>query len=106
MDVLGSPLSEVIEFPTGRRPRALVAELVRRIARLREERPSLGECVGVGVVVSGLVDLEGGRLKYSPTLGWRDVDLPDAAAGGHQGAGRGRELHQGLCARPGLGGAG
>ena len=75
MDVLGSPLSEVIEFPTGRRPRALVAELVRRIARLREERPSLGECVGVGVVVSGLVDLEGERLKYSPTLGWRDVDL-------------------------------
>jgi predicted NBD/HSP70 family sugar kinase len=25
-------------------------------------------------VVSGLVDL-GGRLRYSPTLGWRDVDL-------------------------------
>jgi len=75
MDVLGSPLSEVIEFPTGRRPRALVAELLRRIERLLAERPALGECVGVGVVLSGLVDLEGGRLKYSPTLGWRDVDL-------------------------------
>ncbi len=75
MDVLGSPLSEVIEFPTGRRPRALVTELVRRIERMLQDRPSLGDCVGVGVVVSGLVDLDGGRLRYSPTLGWRDVDL-------------------------------
>ena len=31
--------------------------------------------MGIGVVVSGMVDLESGRLKYSPTLGWRDVDL-------------------------------
>jgi predicted NBD/HSP70 family sugar kinase len=75
MDLLGSPLSEVIEFPTRRRPQALVSELVQRIGRLLLDHPSLGECVGVGVVLSGLVDLEGGRLNYSPTLGWRDVDL-------------------------------
>jgi N-acetylglucosamine repressor len=75
VDMLGTPLSEVIEFPTERRPRALVAELTRRIQRLLAERPTLGDCVGMGVVLSGLVDLERGRLRYSPTLGWRDVDL-------------------------------
>ena len=33
----------------------------------------VGECIGIGVSVSGLV--VGGKLKFSPTLGWRDVDL-------------------------------
>ncbi len=74
-DLLGSPLTEVVEFPTRRRPQALVKELVRRITRLLSNEPALGECVGIGVVVSGLVDLGGGLLKYSPTLGWHDVDL-------------------------------
>src|SRR5437867_1469179 len=45
------------------------------LARLLGGHPELGRCVGVGVVVSGMVDLDGRRLKYSPTLGWRDVDL-------------------------------
>jgi predicted NBD/HSP70 family sugar kinase len=31
--------------------------------------------VGLGVVISGIVDLAGVRLRYSPTLEWRDVDL-------------------------------
>jgi predicted NBD/HSP70 family sugar kinase len=35
----------------------------------------VGECVGIGVVVSGLLDLAGGRVRFGPTLGWRDVDL-------------------------------
>jgi predicted NBD/HSP70 family sugar kinase len=52
----------------------LVKDLVRRIARIRREHPAFGECVGIGVVVSGVVDLESGRFEYSPTLGWRDVD--------------------------------
>jgi predicted NBD/HSP70 family sugar kinase len=74
-DLLGQPLLEVFEFPTGRRPEELLRELVRHIARIRRENPDFGECVGVGVVVSGMVDIESGRFKYSPTLGWRDVNL-------------------------------
>jgi N-acetylglucosamine repressor len=74
-DLLGQPLLEVYEFPTGRRPEVLVKELVRSIASIRHEHPEFGECVGVGVVVSGVVDVESGLFKYSPTLGWRDVDL-------------------------------
>jgi N-acetylglucosamine repressor len=74
-DLLGHPLMEVTQFPTGRRPKSLVADLGARIGRLLAENPEFGECVGLGVVVSGVMDLKGGRLKYSPTLGWRDVDL-------------------------------
>jgi predicted NBD/HSP70 family sugar kinase len=73
-DLLGHPLLDVIEFPTRRRPQALVKELARNIKALLAEHAEVGECAGVGVVVSGVVDLEG-CLRYSPTLGWRDVDL-------------------------------
>ncbi len=73
-DLLGHPLSDVHEFPTRRQPRALVKELVARIGRILADNPEFGECVGVGVVVSGVVD-HAGLLRYSPTLGWRDVDL-------------------------------
>jgi predicted NBD/HSP70 family sugar kinase len=52
-----------------------VGDLGARIGRILAENPEFGQCVGLGVVVSGVMDLEGGRLKYSPTLGWRDVDL-------------------------------
>jgi predicted NBD/HSP70 family sugar kinase len=74
-DLLGEPLLDVFEFPTGRRPEELVRELQRHIGRIRRDHPDFGECVGIGVVVSGMVDVESGRFKYSPTLGWRDVEL-------------------------------
>jgi N-acetylglucosamine repressor len=73
-DLLGQPLLAVREFTTKRRPDGLVKELIRSIERTFAENPEVGECVGVGVVVSGIVDLDG-RLQFSPTLGWRDVDL-------------------------------
>jgi N-acetylglucosamine repressor len=74
-DLLGQPLIDVIEFPTGPRPEALVEKLVATVRRLREHEPGFGEWFGVGVAVSGMVDLASGRLRFSPTLGWRDVDL-------------------------------
>jgi predicted NBD/HSP70 family sugar kinase len=74
-DLLGHPLMEVEEFPTRRRPQALVKELAARIKSLLKEQPGFGECIGIGVVVSGMVDLAGNRLMFSPTLGWRDVNL-------------------------------
>jgi predicted NBD/HSP70 family sugar kinase len=74
-DLLGRPLMDVIEFPTRRRPNALVKDLIGHIGPILADPPGGGQCAGIGVVVSGVVDLERGRLKYSPTLGWRDVDL-------------------------------
>jgi N-acetylglucosamine repressor len=73
-DLLGYPLLDLRDFPTPVRPDGLVRELVRYIDRILTDHPDVGECAGVGIVIAGLVDLEGG-LRYSPTLGWRDVDL-------------------------------
>jgi predicted NBD/HSP70 family sugar kinase len=74
-DLLGQPLMDVQAFPTVRRPMSLVADLGARIRGILDDHPDFGECVGLGVVISGVVDRARGRLKYSPTLGWRDVDL-------------------------------
>ncbi len=73
-DLLGHPLLDVTEFPTRRQLQPLVHELARTIHHILSGHPELGECIGVGVAVSGLVD-GAGLLKFSPTLGWHDVDL-------------------------------
>jgi N-acetylglucosamine repressor len=72
-DLLGNFLLDVIELPTPDGPRLLVDDLARTIRHVLSGHPELGDCVGVGVAVSGLVDA--GRLRFSPTLGWEDVDL-------------------------------
>jgi N-acetylglucosamine repressor len=72
-DLLGHALLDLTEFPTRRRPQPLVNELARTIDHLLTGHPEVGECIGIGVSVSGLVDA--GRLKLSPTLAWRNVDL-------------------------------
>ena len=74
-DLLGQPLMEVNQIPTGRQPKSLVSDVGERIGRILATHREFGQCVGLGVVVSGVMDLEGGRVKYSPNLGWRDVDL-------------------------------
>lgn len=74
-DLLGQPRHDVVELPTRRRPQLLVGDVAQSIRRILADNPDLGECVGVGVAVSGVVSLEGGRLRYGPTLGWRDVDF-------------------------------
>ena len=73
-DLLGHPIGNVSELPTRRRPLLLVKDVAAAIARVLAEHPEVGECIGVGVSISGMVD-HAGRLKFSPTLGWREVDL-------------------------------
>jgi N-acetylglucosamine repressor len=74
-DPLGHPLLDVKEFSTRPRPSGLIRELAREIDDVLAEHPELGKCLGVGVVIAGLVDPDGGRLRYAPTLGWRDIDI-------------------------------
>jgi predicted NBD/HSP70 family sugar kinase len=74
-DPLGHPLLDIQEFPTRPRPQVLVRQLARNIDRILAEHPELGECLGVGVAIAGLVDADSGHLRFAPTLGWRDVDL-------------------------------
>jgi len=74
-DLMGVPLLPTIDFATGRHPQAMIKELIQQARRIFSSHPEVGECAGIGLAVSGQVDLEGGRLLHSPTLGWRDVDL-------------------------------
>jgi predicted NBD/HSP70 family sugar kinase len=74
-DLLGQPLLPVVDFPTPRRPAGLVKQMLLRLRKILAEHPEFGACVGLGVVVSGIVDVPGVRLRYSPTLAWRNVDL-------------------------------
>jgi predicted NBD/HSP70 family sugar kinase len=79
-DLLGHPMMEVREMPTRRRPTGLVKELAGHVRAILAAHPEFGACVGLGVVVSGMVDLDGQRMRYSPTLGWRNVDLREPLA--------------------------
>jgi N-acetylglucosamine repressor len=70
-------------FATPAKPDDLARALgVEVTALLAADAPS-GQgatCEGIGVVVPGMVDRRGGRVLYSPRLGWRDVDLRDTLA--------------------------
>jgi N-acetylglucosamine repressor len=74
-DPLGEPLLDIEELPARRDPDGLVRELARSIQCFLTKHPEIGDCLGVGVVVAGLVDPERGRLRYAPTLGWRELDI-------------------------------
>jgi predicted NBD/HSP70 family sugar kinase len=74
-DVVGHPLEEAVELPTRPEPRLLVKDVAQGVARILAEHPELGECLGIGVALSGLVDRERGLVKYGPTLDWHDVDV-------------------------------
>ena len=70
-------------FPTPTRPDDLARELGVRVNKLlAADGPAAtgATCLGIGVVVPGMVDRRGGRVLYAPRLGWRDVDLRDALA--------------------------
>lgn len=56
-------------------PSALADELARRIRRMIRHHRKAGTCLGVGLVVPGMVDHATGRVLNAPQVGWRDVDF-------------------------------
>jgi len=58
-------------------PKALTANLAKRIARLLKAHKAAGKCNGIGLVVPGMVEQATGRVLNAPQLGWRDVDIRD-----------------------------
>jgi len=73
-DLMAQPLREVAEFATPLEPQVLVEEVARTVRRMLAGPPEVGNCVGIGVAVSGVVDLAG-CVRYSPTLGFHELDL-------------------------------
>jgi len=73
-DPLGRPLLDIEELP--RVPQeAVVPRLAEHITGLLARHPEVGQCLGIGVAIAGLVDVESGRLRLAPTLGWKDLDV-------------------------------
>ncbi len=83
-DLRGNPTTGVIRMPTLRDPRELAPAMAEQIKRLLIENREVDGCVGLGVVVPGMVEHSTMRVLHAPTLGWKDVDLcePLAAATG------------------------
>ena len=74
-DPLGHPLLPMAEIETPADPQDVVARLAECITTLLTTHTHVGQCLGVGVAIAGIVDPVRGRLRTAPTLGWRDVDL-------------------------------
>jgi len=79
-DLLGSPMTGAMSFPTARDPKALVERLAQHIKRLLADHKEVDACEGIGVVVPGMVEHSTMRVLHAPTLGWRNVDLRESLA--------------------------
>ena len=74
-DPLGHPLLPTEEVVTPAEPRGVTRQLADCITSLLTAHPEVGQCLGVGVAIAGIVDPVRGRLRTAPTLGWQNVDL-------------------------------
>jgi N-acetylglucosamine repressor len=81
-DLMGRELVGVTSFATERDPRQFAKGLVRRIRALLAANAEAGRCVGVGVVVPGMVEQGSERVLLAPHLGWKDVRLKEALTAG------------------------
>jgi N-acetylglucosamine repressor len=79
-DLVGTPLTGVLRFPTPRDPHDFVTALGARINALLREHPEIASCDGVGVVVPGMVEHSTMKVLHAPTLGWRNVTLREPLA--------------------------
>jgi predicted NBD/HSP70 family sugar kinase len=76
-DLLGHPLRPLEQLPTPADACDVVPLLARGVAAVLADKDAVGECLGIGVSIAGLVDTDQGRLLRAPTLGWVDVALRD-----------------------------
>jgi N-acetylglucosamine repressor len=79
-DLVGQQLASVTSYPTDADPKKFVAGLVKRVKTILGEHKDLGRCLGVGVVVPGMVDANAGKVLRAPNLGWRDLKLREPLA--------------------------
>jgi len=76
-DLLGQPLLPLRELVTPVDSAELVPLLAACITDLLAPKDVVGECLGIGVSICGLVDITQGKLLRAPTLGWQNVSIRD-----------------------------
>jgi len=77
---LGGQVHDVRRVDRPRRhfaPEEIVADLVRLVAGLRQDRRAAGDLIGVGVAVVGVARRSDGFVSTAPNLGWYNVPLGD-----------------------------
>jgi glucokinase-like ROK family protein len=77
---LGDFNGEVIDqevIPTGRRPLPFLEKLTQRVEALMAAQRGQVEFEGIGISATGIVDSAGGRVIFSPNLGWQDIAVRD-----------------------------
>jgi len=79
-DLFSEPLVGVAGMATPTSPARFISTLGARLHRILEDHRDLGQCVGIGVAVPGMVDRSGAVISFAPRLGWRDVPLRDLLA--------------------------
>jgi predicted NBD/HSP70 family sugar kinase len=57
-----------------------IRQFPQRVRDLLKEHNASGRCVGVGIVIPGMVDRDTGRIINAPPLGWRDVEIREPIA--------------------------
>jgi N-acetylglucosamine repressor len=60
---------------TGRRAAPFIEKLIQSVERLIASQPGPVQFDGIGISATGIVDSAGGKIIFSPNLGWRDVDI-------------------------------
>lgn len=76
-DLLGHPLLPLQDLTTPVEPGEMVPLLARCIKEVLADKSIVGECLGIGISIAGLVDTALGCLLRAPSLGWQDVPLRD-----------------------------
>ena len=77
-DLLGRVIVPTETMATEREPGRMVERMAARIGEMLAAHPEVGECVGIGVAVPGMVDHWTNRVIHAPTLGWRNVEIDQA----------------------------
>lgn len=76
-DLLGHPLLPLMDVTTPVDAGELVPLLGECVEKVLADKATVGECLGIGISIAGLVDTSLGRLLRAPSLGWQDVPLRD-----------------------------
>ena len=67
-DSLGKQISEIVSFPTERKPDDFLRSLARQIRKALNNHGNSSNCLGIGVSVPGMLDRRSGILINAPTL--------------------------------------
>jgi N-acetylglucosamine repressor len=77
-DSTGKQLGEIVSFPTKYDPAEFVASIGWQVRKVLHETGSAPEsCIGIGIVIPGMVDRAKGVVVNAPKLGWQYVHLSE-----------------------------